>query len=475
MVAKIWKLLPYQSAWVQDQAPVKIIEKSRRIGLSWAEAYDSVMHAGAGQGDISYISFSKDMTSGFIRDCADWANNLQVVVRKVEKSILADEGKQVLVHTIRFDSGRRIEALSSAPRQLRSRGRPGDRVVIDEAAFVDDIDKLIQAAMATRMWGGAVRIISTHNGELNPFALLARDVREGKLDWSLHSVTLRQAIDEGLYRRIAKVQGRAWSNQAETAWEASIRDSYRYPWQGQEELDCIPSSGSGGWLSLEDIHACEAEFKFSPEEKLGPVWIGYDVARRRDLAVIVAIEEKGDRLRLRELVAMQDRSFADQEAVLARMIEHYNPTRVAIDQTGMGEAVVEAAKRRFGSTRIEGVILTSPKRLDVATALRSAFEERRLRIPIDDALRADLRSVKRAPGVTGDRPRLISDGDTDGHADRFWALALAVAASAKPKQEYAFHPIKVGSAYRGFRDDDDDEGTFAARPEPGRWSAGLRG
>ena len=57
-------LLPYQARWVGDAAPLKIAEKSRRIGLSWAEAYDAVVHAGAGKGNVTYQSYDKEMTRG---------------------------------------------------------------------------------------------------------------------------------------------------------------------------------------------------------------------------------------------------------------------------------------------------------------------------------------------------------------------------------------------------------------------------
>ena len=36
-------LLPYQQAWIADEAALKIAEKSRRIGLTWAEAADDVL------------------------------------------------------------------------------------------------------------------------------------------------------------------------------------------------------------------------------------------------------------------------------------------------------------------------------------------------------------------------------------------------------------------------------------------------
>lgn len=58
-----------------------------------------------------------------------------------------------------FASGFEIVALSSKPRGLR--GRQG-YVIIDEAAFHDDLPEVLKAAMALLMWGGKVLVISTH-------------------------------------------------------------------------------------------------------------------------------------------------------------------------------------------------------------------------------------------------------------------------------------------------------------------------
>ena len=38
-------LLPYQQRWIADRAPVKVCEKSRRIGITWAEAADAALDA----------------------------------------------------------------------------------------------------------------------------------------------------------------------------------------------------------------------------------------------------------------------------------------------------------------------------------------------------------------------------------------------------------------------------------------------
>jgi phage FluMu gp28-like protein len=73
-------LLPYQKAWLADTAKVKIWEKSRRIGASYAEALASVLEAAktkeAGGQSTYYLSYSKEMTQQFAHDCAFWAKHI---------------------------------------------------------------------------------------------------------------------------------------------------------------------------------------------------------------------------------------------------------------------------------------------------------------------------------------------------------------------------------------------------------------
>lgn len=159
-------LLPYQVAWIKDKSPVKIGEKSRRIGWSYGEASDNVLHASdADRGaNVYYISYDKEMTAGYIQDCATWAKAFHVAASEIGEQILTrDDGRDIHVYDIAFASGYHIKTFSSNPRNLRSKGRPGEVLVIDEAAFVDDLEELLKAALAMTMWGGKVHIFSTHN------------------------------------------------------------------------------------------------------------------------------------------------------------------------------------------------------------------------------------------------------------------------------------------------------------------------
>ena len=451
-------LLPYQTRWVQDRAPLKVCVKGRRIGLSWAEAYDSVMHAGAGGGDVTYQSYAHDMTRGFIDDCASWAGELQIAADVVGETFLDLDGEQVPAYRLPFASGSQVTAVTSAPRAFRSRGRPGDRAILDEAAFVDSLEESLKSALAYLVWGGAVRVMSTHNGESTAFAALARSIESGERSGSLHRIPFRGAVEEGLYRRICRETGQAHTAEAEAAWVQEVYDTYGSG--AEEELDCIPSPLGGAWLPWELLRSCEVE---CPEPRVdeggrrtvrgdrgastgGAAYIGVDIGRRRDLWVAWVLELVGDVAWTREIRELRDTPFSSHDDELDELVEYYRPVRISMDQTGMGEKPVEDARRRYGAHRLEGVLLTSPRRLALATALKERYEDRAWRVPRDRVIRQDMHSIRVAQGATG-APRLAVDGaQKESHADRFWAAALAAGAAASPERVYAYRPARPEAA-----------------------------
>ncbi len=150
-------LLPYQQRWVADTSPLKVIEKSRRTGITWAEASDNVLTAAssapAGGMNVYYIAYNQDMTVEYIQACAMWARAFNYAASEIEEGFWEedDDDKHIRTYTIKFpDSGFRIVALSSRPSNLR--GRQGI-IVIDEAAFHEQLDELLKAALAMLIWG----------------------------------------------------------------------------------------------------------------------------------------------------------------------------------------------------------------------------------------------------------------------------------------------------------------------------------
>ncbi|BCW89973.1 hypothetical protein sos41_31410 [Alphaproteobacteria bacterium SO-S41] len=438
-------LLGYQQAALAliPEHELLVIEKSRRIGLTWALAADAVLTAAApkseGGDDVLYISYSQEMTREFISACAMWAKAFMSISAATGEFLFDDqtpdgETRQIKAFRISFASGKSIVALSSAPRSLR--GKQG-KVILDEAAFVDNLEALITAALALTIWGSKIIIVSTHNGADNPFNLLVESVKTGEQAGKWLRITFADALNDGLYERVMLVQGKPSSPEGKIAWEAKIRGIY--VGRGDEELDCIPSAGKGAFIPAELIMEATRAEAGKPDLYTGKACgIGWDVARRAHLSVIAPFEQIGSVAVLREQIEMQDITFADQAKRFDAAMRRYKGT-ARVDQTGLGMAVVEAAQERNGVYAVQGVMFSSAVKLTLATLLKKRFEDRTIWIPDDPAVRADLRSIKQsgkgmgAPIFAADEP-VAKKGDDGapspnrGHGDRFWAYALAILA-----------------------------------------------
>src|SRR6516165_6297455 len=217
-------LLPYQKAWLRDLSPIKVWEKSWRIGATYSEAYDAMRQAVKTNGcDFYYASYSQAMATEYIETAADWARRYNAKASAIEQIALADEDKDILAFRIRFGSGHKIVALSSRPANFR--GKQGV-AVIDEAAHHPDLDGLLKAAIAMTMWGGKVHILSTHFGAENPFNRLVEDIRAGRRAYSLHRTTLDDALDQGLYQAICQTLHEPWSAEREVRWRQTLLEDY---------------------------------------------------------------------------------------------------------------------------------------------------------------------------------------------------------------------------------------------------------
>ena len=305
---------------------------------------------------------------------------------------------------VRFPGGSRVTAISASPDAARGFG---GNMLFDEFAFHADSRRIWGSAYPVAARGGhKIRVISTPNGKGNKFYELMTAQDNG---WSKHHVDIYEAVKQGLDVDIDELR-RGMSD--EDAWAQEF------------ELKWMDAASS--WLDYDLIASVENDQAGIPLNYTGgSVFVGVDIAARNDLFVIWVMELVGDILWTRDVIARRRISFAEQDQLLDQVMNRYRVVRVKMDQTGMGEKPVEDAKRRYGSNRVEGVLFSLASKLDMATGLKEKFQDRRTRIPSGDpALRADLHAIKSQVGATGQR-RLVADGDTDGHADRFWAAAMA--------------------------------------------------
>ncbi|TCS62575.1 terminase large subunit domain-containing protein [Varunaivibrio sulfuroxidans] len=454
---------------------VVVIEKSRRIGMTWALAAVAVLHAAAaktaGGMNVFYMGYNLEMAREFIDTCAWWAGLFDQAARAVEEIVIKDEGKDVLAFRIKFASGFEVVALPSNPRSLR--GMQG-LVILDEAAFHDNLDEVLKAAFALLIWGGKVVVCSTHNGDAGAFNVLVGDVRAGRKNYRLIRTDFDAALADGLYKRICETQGKAWSAEAEAAWRGEIINFYGDG--ADEELFCIPAQGSGTFISAALIearmdaaapvvrwaqpagfaeladHLREAECRDFCARELSPILenldpalrhvIGEDFGRSGDLTVLwpLAVDQSLIR-RTPFVVELRNIPFKQQEQILYYICDRLPRFGAgAFDARGNGQYLAERAMQRYGAGRIYQVMLSAEWYRENMPPYKAAFEDGAIALPKDADILADHRAIVMDRGVAR-IPENARTKDKQGgrrHGDSAIAGALAHFASRQDAMEYDY-------------------------------------
>lgn len=471
-------LMDHQREWLADTSDLKICEKGRRTGITFAEALDDTLIAAAardaGGDNVFYIGDTKDKGLEFIGYCAHFARVVMGEMLEIDEFMFQDmddkgNTREIAAYRIRFASGFRVEALSSRPANIR--GLQGV-VVIDEAAFHQDVRLVLDAVNALLIWGGKVRVISTHNGTRNAFNELVSEARAGKNPFSVHRITFADAVANGLYERRCYVKDEDPTPEGKAAWLELIRGSYGTRTAAMhQELDVVPAEGEGVFMSRALIEACAVEGipvlrwvvpkefgdpdKTSDADRSNAVerWcssnlaehldqldtnlrsaFGEDFARSGDLTCIWPMQIAKDLTRLTPFVVeLRNCPYEMQKQVLFYIVDGLPRFfSGAMDATGNGAYLAEAANLKYGK-RVEKVSLSLEwYRLNMPQ-YRSAFEGRDMTVPKDEDIVGDHQAIVYDDGVAR-VPRGATNKGTDGydrHGDTAIAGALAWYASKR--------------------------------------------
>lgn len=437
-----------QQRWIKDDSRLKLMEKSRQIGISWATAYKADERtAKAGARHDQWVSSRDDLQARlFIEDCKMWAKVLSMAAKDLGELVI-DDKKRITAYVLEFASGRRIHSMSSNPDAQA--GKRGGRI-LDEFALHPDPRKLWSIAYPGITWGGSMELISTHRGSHNFFNQLIREIRENgnPKKISLHRITLQDALDQGFLYKLQ--QALPIDDDIQTMDEAAYFDFIRAGCADEEsfqqEYMCNPADDDTAFLEYDLIASCEYGSSESWEylfEDLkwakGLLYVGIDIGRKSDLTVIWVLEKLGDVLYTRQVIELQNMKKSDQEKVFYPILDFIQ--RVCLDYTGLGIGWGDDASDRFGS-KVECVTFSNSVKESMAYALRGQFEDRKLRIPFNPKVRADLRAITKTTTAAGNI-RFTAERTKDGHSDRFWALALAVHAASGGQVIDSYQPIRL--------------------------------
>ena len=434
--------LPFQSRCIKDDSRLKLMEKSRQIGISWSTAYAADERAAAvGARHDEWVSSRDDIQARlFIEDCKLWAGIMNMAAKDLGEVVL-DAEKKLSAYVLQFASGRRIHSMSSNPDAQA--GKRGSRI-LDEFALHADQRKLWAIAYPGITWGGNMELISTHRGSHSFFNSLVREARHGgnPKRISLHRVTLQDALDQGFLFKLQQSLPADAEQQAmdEADYFDVVKNGAADAESFDQEYMCIPADDDSKFLEYGLITACEylggTDWKRSLQGPFqGRLFCGVDIGRKKDLTVLWVVEQLGDVFYTRHVETMEKMRKSDQEKILWPWFEIAD--RICIDSTGLGIGWADDAQDKFGENRVEAVNFSAQVKEALAYPLKGAMEDRKIRIPEDPKIRADLRKVQKVTTSAGNI-RFVAESTPDGHADRFWALALALHAGSNPSAPLEF-------------------------------------
>ncbi|MGZ4974664.1 MAG: hypothetical protein ACXWDN_18045 [Limisphaerales bacterium] len=468
--------MKHQVEWIKliHSVDLAASEKCRRSGITLATAFDDTITAAsrksAGGSNVFYIGDTREKGLEFIGYVAKFAKIIVAAqgegVSQIEQFIFEDQDKrgeatqQITAFRVRFASGFRIVALSSRPENVH--GLQGI-VNIDEAALHKDVRKVIESATALLIWGGKIRIISTHRGLKNPFNELIRDIRQGLYGKAaaVFKITFDECVANGLYERVCFMQGIEPTEEGKKDWYLRIRKAYGPRKAAMlEELDVIPRDGEGSaipglWIerAMKEIRpvlrlSFDDAFKNWPVEsrtKEIDAWIkreldpclnalsktdmhffGMDFARKGHLSVIVPLIKMLNLSRkVPFVIEMHNCPILQQQQILWYVIPRLPRfSGGAMDATGPGQNIAELTWEKWKS--VEQVDLSNAWYRDNMTPFVQHFEDDMMDIPRDAEHESDLRDLERIDGIIK-LPKEATENEEgiSRHGDYAIGLALA--------------------------------------------------
>ncbi|RJQ22020.1 MAG: hypothetical protein C4560_03065 [Nitrospiraceae bacterium] len=465
-ISPLIKLTEYQRRWVQDQSRFKIGKWSRQAGKSFATSLEAVLDCFEHKTKWVFLSAGERQSKELMATAAMHARAINIAIEEVEGTYKDEAGTEYKQLEIVFPNGSRIVGLPANPNTARGHSA---NILLDEFAFHKDSRAIWRSLFPTVTRGYKIRIISTPQGKKNKFYELwtAKTLQmwdgleyEHKGErggWSKHNCTINDAVSMGLALldeegkpceaedlRLALNDDEAWHQEylvefldETTAW---------LPYDLIETVEDQRIIAEPSWV--EDLIAAAAEhhsqykhLKVPPAFNASPIlsevpftgdlYAGFDVARHRDLSVIWLDEEREGIAWNRAAISLKKQPFGVQKRVLHSLLELPTMRRCCIDKTGIGEQIAEESVERF-SSKVEPIDFSAASKEVLATGIKKSFEDQKDRIPADHTIRQSLHSVKKTATGTGHFRFDADRTEQIGHADHFWAKALAVQARSKP-------------------------------------------
>ena len=408
----------YQAELLRDGSKRIVVIYPRQSGKTTTLAVRMIWYAVDHSNTTSLIVTPGLRQSMIVMDRVH--HNLMRISKPRRRRILAKMQRTV----VRFKNGAQIVALPNAPDLLR--GYSASNVVADEAAFFREDELVFHSVLFPMLQttNGTLIASSTPWGKDSVFYKFTQDPA-----FSLHRIQVQQVIDAELTTQafIDEMKRITPSERFRREYLAEFaEDELAYFNQGliSQSLDSALAPITDDWSK--QVKAMQGRY-----------FLGVDLGKKVDYSVIAIMRSnpKGQHAELVGLVRFPlETPYASVIGMVKVICDKLSYVeKVLVDQTGVGEYIVEEMKNAHIRATVEGVMLTVPSKQEILGYMKHLMQTGGLGLYMDEELLGQINVERYELTKTGQIQFSHPDGT---HDDELWALALAVWATRTPDTSY---------------------------------------
>jgi len=458
-------LLGYQAKWVDDDSRFKIFLSSRQAGKSFSVSLRAVLKCLERKRTWVLLSAGERQSRLLMDKVREHLRAIGVVEKFIETSFM--EGASTKQLEARFPNGSVIYGLPANPDTARGYSA---FVTLDEFALNEDQNEIYAALYPSITRGYGIEIVSTAKGKQGKFydlckkaGLVDGEEKDPASPWSAHRLDIYQAAGEGLADSVpdpGTVHEKFLAMVSPGFIERGIRATSRmlrfvgglragvdFEDEWMQEFCCQFISTAENFFPPELLKAAtDPEASASMPMQLiarepGEFFLGVDIGRHHDRTVFwvdrvirvaaPAPDSPAKRVAIARLVRTAEKMPFHEQLQIAREMLSYRGERkepmirrCCIDATGMGAPLAEQLQREFGAARVEGVTFTALVKEDMAHRTKRKMEAGEILLPETPEVHRAFAAIKKVVLPSG-VIRFDAERTEAGHADQFWAKALA--------------------------------------------------
>ena len=448
----------WQDDFIMNRSRFISLLKSRQTGFSFIVAIKGLVKAldpARTKYTKQFVSYNEDDAQEKIRYAREFYESIP------------DRHKKKLIHStatmLEFEDigGKTTSRLISLPCRP-PRGKNGDVCLDEFAIYLPRLsNEIYTAASFCTLRRGCIEVGSTPLGTIGKFYEICTD-KEKYPNFDRYFVPwwYAKVMCKDVKNAVQLAKDMQTEERVMTFGTDRLIDIYRNSTleDFQQECECTFIDSSMSYISLELIYANtpgrreddiptnitddEAYFNakrnieikvftepdelilsYNPELHGAPLFMGMDVGRTHDATVFYIIGNHNGKKKSVARIEMRNAEFDAQRDVFRKLMKNLPIYRSCIDDGGLGKDLAEAMTKEF-SGRAEKYHFDMYSKEVLAMSVKTGLERREFLLENDREFHSQIHSIKRTP-TSGGSFRYDAERNEKGHADSFWAWALA--------------------------------------------------